>query len=111
LNCNFGLRSLDLADQVPDFEETVHVDGTALIDVFPVHVRQARCRQIGSGAGHHPVLDRNVAQMVVSSIRGRFDLDEPPALILKALEYIDSDENVPMLECDLEYRWDFRVLA
>ena len=109
LGRNFGLRSLDLAGQVPDSEETVHIDGPALVEVFPIHVRQTRCRQIDSGADHHPVLNRNVVQMVVSSIRGRFDLDEPPALILKALEYIDSDENVPMLECAFEDRWNSRI--
>jgi hypothetical protein len=55
------------------------------------------------------VLDRNVVQMVVFDIRGRFDLDEPPTSILTALENIDSDENVPVLECAFEDRWNFWI--
>jgi hypothetical protein len=110
LNCNFGLRSLDLPGQVLDPEEAVYVDAAAIMDVISAHVRQARCRQIDSGADHHPVLDRNVVEMVIFDIRGRFDLDQPPALVLAALEYIDSDENVPVLECALEDRWNLRIV-
>src|SRR5208283_2175743 len=109
LTRDFRLQALDLAGQVPNPEETVHIDGAARIDVFPAHMRQARCRQIDSGASHHPVLDRNVVQMVVSSIRGRFDLDEPPTSVLAALEYIDSYENVPVLECAFEDRWNLWI--
>jgi hypothetical protein len=39
---------------------TVHIDGTALVNVLSIHMRQARCRQIDAGAGDDPMLDRNV---------------------------------------------------
>jgi hypothetical protein len=70
-----GLQSQHSPSQVSDLEEAVYVYLTALIDVFPVHVRQTRCRHTHAGAGYHPVLDRHVIQMVVFDICGRFDLD------------------------------------
>jgi hypothetical protein len=48
--------------------------------------------------------------MVIFNIRGRFDLDQPPAFVLTALEYINSDENVPMFECAFEYRRNLRIV-
>jgi hypothetical protein len=55
------------------------------------------------------VLHRNVVQMMVFNSRGRFDLDQPPALVLATLEHIDSDENVSVLECAFEYRWNLWI--
>jgi hypothetical protein len=56
------------------------------------------------------VLDRNIVKMVVSNIRGRLNLDQAPALISTALKYIDSDENVSMLERPFEDRWNLWIL-
>ena len=50
------------------------------------------------------MLDRNIIDMVILNIRGRFDLDKPPASVSTALEYIDSDEHVLVLKRALEYR-------
>src|SRR5208282_460085 len=45
----------------------------------------------------------------VFDIGGRFDFDQPPALIRTALEHIDSDENVSVLKCAFEDRWNLRI--
>jgi hypothetical protein len=80
-----------LSGHVPDAEEAACVDGAALVHVISIHVRQARCGEIDSGAAHHSVLDRNVVEVVVFNIRRRFDLNETPALVSTALEHINSD--------------------
>ena len=95
--------------QVPNLEEAACVDRAALIHVISTHVRQARCREIDSRAGHHPVLDRNVFEMVVFDIRARFDLDEPPASVLTAVEHIDAHENAIVLKGAFEDRRDVSV--
>jgi hypothetical protein len=55
------------------------------------------------------VLDRNVADMVVFNIRGRFDLDEPPAFVSATMEHIDTNKDALMFERCLEDRWHLRV--
>src|SRR5271170_7967669 len=98
LSRNFGLQFLNLRGQVFDLEETVYVDGSALIDVIPVHVRQTRRRQIDSGAGHHPVLNRNVAEMMILNLGCGFHFDETPSTVFATMEHIDAHENTAVLE-------------
>ena len=55
-----GLQPLDPPSQVPDFEESAHVDGTALVNVIAVYVCQAARCHIDSGRCHDSVLNSNV---------------------------------------------------
>jgi hypothetical protein len=102
LKRKLGLQSLNLPGQVPNPEEAACVDRAALIHVISTHVRQARCREIDSRTGHHAMLDRNVADMVVSNIRGRFDLNEPPSTVPASMQNIDAHEHAAVLECAFE---------
>jgi hypothetical protein len=104
-----GLRLLDAPSQVPDPEETPRVDWTAFMHVRSIHVRQARCRQINARAADHTVLDRNVADMVVFQIRGRFDLNEPPSTVSASMQNIYADEHVAVLKGAFEDRPDVSV--
>jgi hypothetical protein len=65
LNRKLWLQFLNLPGQVPDLEKAMRVDSAGLIHVISTHVRQARCREIDSRAGHHTVLYRNVFEMIV----------------------------------------------
>jgi hypothetical protein len=69
-------------------------------------MRQARFREIDSRAGHHSVLDRNVADMVVFNIRARFDLDEPPSTVPASMQNIDAHENAIVLKRAFKDRRD-----
>src|SRR5271167_3057443 len=76
-----GLQSLNLPGQVPNTEEAACVDRAALIHVISTHVRQARCREIDSRAGHHPMLDSNVFEMMILNLGCGFNFDHSPALV------------------------------
>ena len=56
-------------------------------------MRQARCREIDSRAGHHPVLDRNVFEMMILNLGCGFNFDQSPALVFATMEHIDAHEN------------------
>ena len=60
---NWGYVST--SGQVPNPEGAACVDSAALITVISTHMRQRRCREIDSRAGHHPVLYRNVFEKMV----------------------------------------------
>ena len=47
--------------------------------------------------------------MVVLHIRGRFDLDQAPLLLWPALEYIDPNKHVAVLESGFEYGGDLSI--
>ena len=71
IDANLSLQNRSpstVAGQILDLEETVHVDGATLINVISTDVCETRGRQIDSGAHHHSVLDRNVAQMMILHI-------------------------------------------
>jgi hypothetical protein len=109
LNGKLGLQSLNLPGQVPDLEQTVYVNGAAIVHVFPVHVRQARCREIDSRAAHHTVLDRDVAHVVILYVGRGFHLDETPSTVPATMEHIDAHENTAVLERTFEDRRNFPV--
>lgn len=55
------------------------------------------------------MLNCNVFKMVVSSICGRFDLDQTPAFVSAAMENIDPHKNVLVFERTLEYHRNFWI--
>ena len=84
--------------QVPNPEEAACVDGATLIHVISTHMRQARCREIDSRAGHHPVLYRNVFEMLILNVGCGFNFDQSPALVFATIEHIDAHENAIVLK-------------
>jgi hypothetical protein len=70
----------------------MYIYRAALINVFSVHMRQARRRQTNTGAADHPMLDRNVFDVMVFCVGCRFNFDQPPASVSTALENIYPDE-------------------
>jgi hypothetical protein len=73
-------------------------------------MRQARCREIDSRAGHHPVLDRNVFEMMILYVGRGFHFDEPPSNIPTSMQNIDAHENAIVLKRAFEDSGDFRVV-
>ncbi len=55
------------------------------------------------------MLDRNVTDMVVLNIGGRFDLDEPPSTVPATMQNIDAHEHATVLEGAFEDCGDFAV--
>ncbi len=58
---------------------------------------------------HHPVLDRNVAEMVILNVGRGFDFDETPSTVPATMENIDAHENAIVLERALKDRRDVSV--
>jgi hypothetical protein len=61
-------------------------------------MRQARRREIDSRAGHHPVLDRNVVEMMILNLGCGFNFDQSPALVFATLQDIYPDEDSIVFE-------------
>ncbi len=109
LNRKLGLQSLNSPGQIPNPEEVMRIYGFAVVNVFPVHMREARCREIYSRAGHDPVLDRNVFEMMILNLGCGFDFDQSPALVFATMEHINAHENTAVLERTFEDRRNFPV--
>jgi len=87
----------------------MRVYGSTIVSIFPVHMRQARCREIDSRAGQHPVLDCNVFEMMILNLGCGFNFDQSPALVFATMEYIDAHENAIVLKRAFKDRRDVSV--
>src|ERR1700686_451879 len=109
LSRKLRLHALDSSGEVPDPEEAMCVYGSTIVNVFPAHMRQARCREIDSRTGHHAVLDRNVFEMMILNLGCGFNFDQSPALVFATMQHIDAHENTAVLERTFEDRRNFPV--
>ena len=109
MNGKLGLLSLDLPGQVFDAEETVYVDGIAIVNVFPVHMRQARGSHIYARAPEDAILDTNVIFVLRLDVGGRFDFDEAPAPVSTPMQDVHFYEHVLVLKYALKNRRNVRL--
>jgi hypothetical protein len=109
LNRKLGLESLNLPGQVPDPEEAMCVYVSTIVNVFPVHMRQTRCRDIDSRTGDYPVLDRNVFEMMILNLGCGFNFDQSPTLVFATMEHIDAHQNAIVLKRAFKDRRDVAV--
>ena len=56
---------------------------------------------------HHPVLDRNVADMVILYVGRGFHFDETPSTVSASMQNIDAHEHAAVLEGAFKDRRDF----
>src|SRR5271169_4554992 len=97
------------ASEVPDLEESPHVNVLPIDHERTVDMSQANRCHIHTGAGNDAVLDRDILVMVILNVARGLDFDETPAAVAPPMQDVYLHEHAAVLEHGFKDRRDFWV--
>src|SRR5271169_4579777 len=97
------------ASEVPDLEESPHVNVLPIDHERTVDMSQANRCHIHTGAGNDAVLDPDILIMVILNVARGLDFDETPAAVAPPMQDVYLHEHAAVLEHSFKNRRNFGI--